>query len=42
MRIKNHFHIKGVILSLALKQRLGATGNDLYYCMPNHRRRHYD
>ena len=25
MRIKNHFHINGVELSLALKQRLEAT-----------------
>ena len=26
MRIKNHFHINGFALSLALKQRLEATG----------------
>ena len=25
IRIKNHFHINGFALSLALKQRLGAT-----------------
>ena len=25
MRIKNHFHVNGLTLSLALKQRLGAT-----------------
>ena len=31
MRMKNPFHINGFARSLALKQRLGVTGNDLFW-----------
>ena len=30
MRVKNHFHVNGFALSLALKQRLEATWNTRY------------
>ena len=33
MRIKNHIHIKGFALSLAVKQRLEPTRNGLFYML---------